>query len=57
MTAPGSVALAGRYALGEKIGAGGYREVWRGTDIVLARPVVIKPARRRPARRRRSARR
>ncbi len=32
-----------RYALGEKIGTGGYSEVWRATDIVLARPLAIKP--------------
>ena len=42
MGAPGNVVLSRRYALGEKIGAGGYSEVWRGTDVVLARPVAIK---------------
>src|SRR6516164_1236699 len=42
MAAPGSVVLGRRYALEEKIGAGGYSEVWRGTDVVLARPVAIK---------------
>ena len=42
MGAPGSVVLGRRYALEEKIGAGGYSEVWRGTDVVLARPVAIK---------------
>jgi eukaryotic-like serine/threonine-protein kinase len=41
MGAPGSIVL-GRYALGEKIGAGGFSEVWRATDVVLARPVAIK---------------
>jgi len=42
MSAPGSVVLGRRYALGEKIGAGGFSEVWRATDAVLARPVAIK---------------
>ena len=42
MAAPGSVVLDRRYALEEKIGAGGYSEVWRGTDVVLARQVAIK---------------
>jgi eukaryotic-like serine/threonine-protein kinase len=42
MGAPGNVVLGRRYALEEKIGAGGYSEVWRGTDVVLARPVAIK---------------
>jgi serine/threonine-protein kinase len=34
--------LGRRYALEEKIGAGGYSEVWRGTDALLARQVAIK---------------
>jgi eukaryotic-like serine/threonine-protein kinase len=34
--------LAGRYALDEPIGAGGYCEVWRATDTVLTRPVAVK---------------
>ncbi|HMG63494.1 MAG TPA: serine/threonine-protein kinase, partial [Streptosporangiaceae bacterium] len=34
--------LAGRYELVARIGVGGYGEVWRGTDSVLARPVAIK---------------
>jgi serine/threonine-protein kinase len=34
--------LSGRYELHERIGAGGSSEVWRGTDVVLARPVAIK---------------
>ena len=34
--------LGRRYALVERIGAGGFSEVWRATDIVLARPVAIK---------------
>src|SRR5215470_4964173 len=42
MGAPGSVVLGRRYALEEKIGAGGYSEVWRGTDVILGRPVAIK---------------
>jgi hypothetical protein len=42
MAPPGSVMLGRRYALLEQIGAGGYSEVWRGTDMVLARPVAIK---------------
>src|SRR5215469_12753704 len=42
MGGPGNVVLGRRYALEEKIGAGGYSEVWRGTDVVLARPVAIK---------------
>jgi hypothetical protein len=42
MGAPGSGVLGRRYALGERIGAGGFSEVWRATDLVLARPVAIK---------------
>jgi eukaryotic-like serine/threonine-protein kinase len=34
--------LAGRYELVARIGVGGYGEVWRGQDSVLARPVAIK---------------
>jgi len=34
--------LAGRYRLDRKIASGGMGEVWRGTDIVLDRPVAIK---------------
>ena len=34
--------LGGRYVLDEHIGNGGYGEVWRATDIVLARPVAVK---------------
>ncbi|MGH3273284.1 MAG: protein kinase domain-containing protein [Streptosporangiaceae bacterium] len=34
--------LAGRYELHARIGVGGYGEVWRGLDSVLARPVAIK---------------
>src|SRR5690348_13296159 len=42
MGAPGSVGLGRRYVLGEKIGAGGFSEVWRATDLVLTRPVAVK---------------
>ena len=42
MGAPGNVVLGRRYALEGKIGAGGYSEDWRATDVVLARPVAIK---------------
>jgi len=42
MGASGGVVLGRRYALGEKIGAGGFSEVWRATDLVLARPVAVK---------------
>jgi len=34
--------LLGRYQLGEQIGGGGFSEVWKGTDLVLTRPVAIK---------------
>src|SRR5882757_6851831 len=34
--------LGGRYVLDEQIGSGGYGEVWRATDTVLARPVAVK---------------
>jgi len=34
--------LAGRYRLEGKIAVGGMGEVWRGTDVVLDRPVAIK---------------
>jgi len=42
MGAAGGVVLGRRYVLGEKIGAGGFSEVWRATDLVLSRPVAIK---------------
>jgi predicted Ser/Thr protein kinase/ketosteroid isomerase-like protein len=34
--------LAGRYELEEPIGAGGMSVVYRGTDLVLGRPVAVK---------------
>ena len=34
--------LDGRYELRERIGLGGFSEVWRGEDTVLARQVAIK---------------
>jgi eukaryotic-like serine/threonine-protein kinase len=34
--------LDGRYSLDEKIGVGGFCEVWRATDTVLTRPVAVK---------------
>ena len=34
--------LAGRYRLDEPIGSGGFSEVWRATDTVLARPIAVK---------------
>jgi len=34
--------LSGRYELHRRIGAGGYSEVWRATDLVLGRIVAVK---------------
>jgi serine/threonine protein kinase len=34
--------LGHRYELAERIGAGGFSEVWRAMDTVLSRPVAIK---------------
>jgi serine/threonine protein kinase len=42
MAPPGGSVLGDRYEQLDQIGAGGYSEVWRGTDLVLARPVAIK---------------
>src|SRR5690348_691141 len=39
--APGAT-LHGRFALRERIGAGGMSEVWRADDEVLGRPVAVK---------------
>jgi serine/threonine-protein kinase len=39
--APGAT-LHGRFALRERIGAGGMSEVWRADDKVLGRPVAVK---------------
>jgi hypothetical protein len=34
--------LAGRYRLDQPIASGRFGEVWRGTDMCLARPVAVK---------------
>ncbi len=39
---PAATLLGGRYQLEEPIGTGGYCEVWRAIDTVLARPVAVK---------------
>ncbi len=36
------VLLSSRYRLEQRIAAGGMGEVWRGTDMVLGRPVAVK---------------
>jgi hypothetical protein len=42
MSLTSSLLLDRRYELEERIGAGGFSEVWRATDRVLRRPVAIK---------------
>jgi eukaryotic-like serine/threonine-protein kinase len=39
---PAATLLGGRYQMEEPIGTGGYCEVWRAADTVLARPVAVK---------------
>lgn len=41
MLSPG-VALGHRYELEERVGVGGYCEVWRARDLTLGRPVAVK---------------
>jgi serine/threonine-protein kinase len=42
MPADVSTLLGGRYELQDRVGAGGFSEVWRAHDRVLERPVAIK---------------
>jgi serine/threonine-protein kinase len=39
---PGRRCLGDRYELSQLIAAGGMGQVWRGTDVVLGRPVAVK---------------
>ena len=41
MAHPGLL-LDDRYQLDDRIAVGGMGEVWRGTDLVLGRPVAVK---------------
>ncbi|MGW5370337.1 serine/threonine-protein kinase [Streptomyces sp. NPDC004009] len=43
---PQASTLAGRYELGEHLGAGGAADVYRGMDLRLGRPVAVKVFRR-----------
>jgi hypothetical protein len=42
MSPASSALLARRYQLDGRIAAGGFGEVWRGTDVLLGRPVAVK---------------
>jgi eukaryotic-like serine/threonine-protein kinase len=42
MSSSSIVQLAGRYQLEDQIATGGYGQVWRATDVVLARVVAVK---------------
>ena len=42
LSARAGLLLSRRYQLAEPIATGGFGEVWRGTDVLLARPVAVK---------------